>query len=69
MRKKNVFIQKTEKKKKLAIQKFEKTLNNTQTTTQKRSNNGFHNTKKYLCCFKYVKVFLAFRWIKLFKVN
>ena len=56
-------------KKKQAIQKFEKTLNNTQTTTQKRSNNGFHNTKKYLCCFKYVKVFLAFRWIKLFKVN
>ena len=68
MRKKNVFIQKTEKKKQ-AIQKFEKTLNNTQTTKQKRSNNGFHNTKKYLCCFKYVKVFLAFRWIKLFKVN
>ena len=34
MRNKNVFIQKTEKKK-LAIQKFEKTLNNTQTTTQK----------------------------------
>ena len=51
------------------MQKFEKTLNNTQTTTQKRSNNGFHNTKKCLCCFKYVKVFLAFRWIKLFKVN
>ena len=32
--------------KKLAIQKFEKTLNNTQTTTQKWTNNGFHNTKK-----------------------
>ena len=42
-----MYLYKRLKKKKLAIQKFEKTLNNTQTTTQKWTNNGFHNTKKY----------------------
>ena len=29
------------------IQKIEKTLNNTHTTTQKRTNNSFRNTKKH----------------------
>ena len=29
------------------IQRFEKTLCNSHTTTQKRTNNGFHNTKKH----------------------
>ena len=29
------------------MQKIEKTLNNTHTTKQKQTNNGFHNTKKH----------------------
>ena len=29
------------------IQKIEKILNNNNTTTQKRTKNGFHNTKKH----------------------
>ena len=29
------------------MQKIEKTLNNTHTTKQKQTSNGFHNTKKH----------------------
>ena len=36
------------------IQKIEKTLNNTHTTTQKLTNNSFRNTKKHPIYFSYI---------------